>query len=75
MIFQTALRAPDDDDFDVVSPAIKAADGIVWNAPSLRAAAHCSAALNEVLDAFARCGSDQEVLRLAGQIYEACKNA
>ena len=65
MIFQTALRAPDDDDFDVVS---KAADGIVWNAPSLRAAAHCSAA-------FARCGSDQEVLRLAGQIYEACKNA
>ena len=68
MIFQTALRAPDDDDFDVVS---KAADGIVWIAPSLRAAAHCSAALNEVLDAFACCGSDQEVLRLAGQIYAA----
>lgn len=58
--------------FDVTSPAIVEADGVVWNAPSERTARLSADALNDVLEAFARCGSDYEALKLAGRIVSAC---
>lgn len=74
-IFQTNKQVLSDrsEVFDVTAPEIVEAGGIVWNAPTERTATQCAMTLNDVMEAFARCGSDNEVIRLANRIFEACK--
>lgn len=74
-VFKTAKQVLSDrsEVFDVVAQVEGEKAYLLWNAPSERSASQCAMTLNDVMEAFARCGSDNEVIRLANQIFEACK--
>lgn len=74
-VFKTAKQVLSDKSevFDVVAQVEGEEAYLLWNAPSERTAAQCAMTLNYVMEAFARCGSDNEVIRLANKIFEATK--
>ena len=74
-VFKTAKQTLSDQSevFDVVAQVEGGEAYLLWNAPSERSATQCAMTLNDVMDAFARCGSDREVITLVNRIFEACK--